>query len=81
MQQRFYIPNAAQAECRNCGSGCQEHGTELVCVCVPHSDGSVDVCTPQPGENFFMGEETNSSLLSCSNKKPWATVVLQIKAV
>ena len=32
-----------------------------VCVCTLHSDGSLDTCTPKPGENFFMGEETKLS--------------------
>jgi len=47
------------------------------CVCVPLlGDGSPDMCTPKPGENFFMGGETKSSLLSYSNKKPRATAAL-----
>lgn len=49
---------------------------QSLCVCVLHGDGSLDMCTPKLGEDFFLGDETKSAVLSYSNKKPWATAML-----
>lgn len=37
-----------------------------------HSDGPLDVCEPNPGQNLFMGEESESSSLGSF----WVTAVL-----